>query len=262
MARSATAATNFHASAFLSILSPAGLRKVGAAFDLSLAIAILVASKQVPGPREPILVCGELTLGGAVQPVPGTLEAAAAARRRGVVTILLPDANHTEASTLDGVGVSSLVDAARALGAAAVAAPSGRATLAVAAARAPGVSSVGEPAAVTVGTTSPWRSQLWELAGVRGDPVLKRALLVAAAGGHHLLLLGAPGTGKTMAARRPVSLLPPSAPRGIGSLHPGLLACGATRGCSWSHYVAAVPVAAPFGFRGGRPRRWKGASPV
>lgn len=178
-------------------LSPAGVRKVGAAYDLPLALAVLVASGQVPAPEAPVLACGELNLAGAVHPVSGILTAVSAGARAGLAWFLVPVGNRREAQAL-GVGtamsVTSLTDAVDALGQVrAVAAPGGPA---------------GGPAIPATTGPSPWRGGLGEITDIRGQAVLKRALAVAAAGGHHALLFGPPGSGKTMAARRLVGLLP------------------------------------------------------
>ena len=183
-------------------LSPAGVRKVGAAYDLPLALAVLVASGQVPPPDAPVLACGELNLAGAVHPVSGILTAVSAGAKAGHAWFLVPADNRREAEAL-GVGavmsVASLTEAVAAL------------------AQVRAVSQNGSHgrAASTVTTAasgpSPWRSELGEVTDIRGQSVLKRALAVAAAGGHHSLLFGPPGSGKTMAGRRLVGLLPPLA---------------------------------------------------
>ena len=180
-------------------LSPAGVRKVGAAYDLPLALAILVASGQVPAPRVPVMACGELNLAGAVHPVSGILPAVTAGAEAGHSWFLVPSGNRREAEAL-GVGavlgVDSLTDAVAAMAQATAAAPA-RAS-AAAGGRGAGAE---QP--------SPWRAELGEITDIRGQSVLKRALAVAAAGGHHMLVFGPPGSGKTMAGRRLVGLLPP-----------------------------------------------------
>ncbi|MDE0027358.1 MAG: YifB family Mg chelatase-like AAA ATPase [Spirochaetaceae bacterium] len=180
-------------------LSPAGVRKVGAAYDLPLALAILVASGQVPAPRVPVVACGELNLAGAVHPVSGILTAVTAGAEAGHSWFLVPSGNRREAAAL-GVGtvmgVESLTDAVAAMAQA----------VAPAAAR-PDAGAAAHNAAAE--GPSPWRRELGEITDIRGQSVLKRALAVTAAGGHHLLVFGPPGSGKTMAGHRLVGLLPP-----------------------------------------------------
>lgn len=180
-------------------LSPAGVRKVGAGYDLPLALAILVVSGQVPAPPVPVVVCGELNLAGTVNPVSGILTAVSAGVDAGYTWFLVPADNRLEAEAL-GVGtvtgVANLTEAVAALAQVTAAAPSGR----------PGALADVSHAA---GAASPWRQELGEITDIRGQSVLKRALAVAAAGGHHLLVFGPPGSGKTMAGRRLVGLLPP-----------------------------------------------------
>ena len=185
-------------------LSPAGVRKVGAAYDLPLALAILVASGQVPAPEVPVMACGELNLAGAVHPVSGILTAVTAGAEAGHSWFLVPTGNRLEAEAL-GVGtvmgVDCLTGAVAAMAQATAPVP-GRA-------RTPGTDSVRYD---TADGPSPWRREMGEITDIRGQSVLKRALAVTAAGGHHLLVFGPPGSGKTMAGRRLVGLLP-SLPR-------------------------------------------------
>jgi magnesium chelatase family protein len=178
-------------------LSPAGVRKVGAAYDLPLALAILVASGQVPAPEVPVIACGELNLAGAVHPVSGILTAVTAGAEAGHTWFLVPAANRREAEAL-GVGTVIGVDS---LAAAVVA-------LAQVTSAAAAHSANGLPRQDGVEGPSPWRREMGEITDIRGQSVLKRALAVTAAGGHHLLVFGPPGSGKTMAGRRLVGLLP------------------------------------------------------
>ena len=178
-------------------LSPAGVRKVGAAYDLPLALAILVATEQVAPPARPVVACGELNLAGAVHPVSGILTAVSAGADAGHGWFLVPAANRREAEALgvgEVLGVESLNEAVEALGR--VGPDPGR---------------LQPRPIVAADAASPWRRELGEITDVHSQYVLKRALAVAAAGGHHLLVFGPPGSGKTMAAQRLVGLLPPLA---------------------------------------------------
>jgi magnesium chelatase family protein len=165
------------------------VRKVGASFDLPIALGIL-ATQGVVERRHiaDLVLLGELSLDGSIHPTRGVLPIASAAKREGVAGILLPALNAGEAAIVSGLavfGVSSLVEAVRALNEPA---------------RVPAVPV--PPPAVSIG-------EFADLADVRGQRLARRALEIACAGGHNLLLVGPPGAGKTMMARRVAGLLPP-----------------------------------------------------
>jgi len=170
-------------------LAPADFRKEGPAFDLPIALAILAATGCVRDGRTPaIAVVGELALDGQIQPVRGVLAVALACRRRGIRKLLVPAANHAEASAIDGVtvlGAATLADAVMTLNGVSVPLPPGARV---------------EPAVV---------DDDLDLADVRGQAHARRALEIAAAGAHNLIFLGPPGAGKTMLARRLAGILPP-----------------------------------------------------
>src|SRR5262245_5790937 len=172
-------------------LAPADVRKAGASFDLPIALGILAAAGAIERRHVPDLVLlGELSLDGSIHPTRGVLPIAAAARRDGMTAILLPASNASEAAIVKGLGVlpvSSLSEAVRALN---------------------------DPAAATLTMPPPAPSarspsDVPDLADVRGQLLARRALEIAAAGGHNLLLVGPPGSGKTMMARRVAGVLPP-----------------------------------------------------
>ncbi|MFN9644561.1 MAG: YifB family Mg chelatase-like AAA ATPase [Cyanobacteriota bacterium] len=170
-------------------LAPADLRKEGPAFDLPIALGLLIASGQLPAERmEGIWSAAELGLDGSLRGIRGALALALAAREGGARALLLPWTNAAEAALVEGLPVlcaRNLRDAL-ALLADPGSAPRPRARPA-------------QPASATVA----------DLADVRGASHGRRALEIAAAGGHHLLLVGPPGSGKTMLARRLPGLLPP-----------------------------------------------------
>lgn len=172
-------------------LAPADLRKAGSGFDLAIAAALLAASGQLACEMlERNWLAGELGLDGSIRPVPGVLAMAEEARRHGGAGIALAADNAPEAALVDGLDVVPLrsLDQLGALERGKLALERPR----LAAARPKG------------GT-----AELPDLADLRGQPFLRHALEVAAAGGHSILMVGPPGAGKSLAARRLPSLLPP-----------------------------------------------------
>jgi magnesium chelatase family protein len=172
-------------------LAPASLRKVGSSYDLATAVGLLAADGALPrAALDGVLLVGELALDGAVRPVAGVLPMVVAARRQGLAAALVPSANGAEAAAVPDIAVHPVESLAEAVDLVA----GGRS-----AARRP-------PAVHVHGAPGP------DMADVRGQAFARRALEVAAAGGHNLLLVGPPGAGKTMLARRLVGLLPPLGP--------------------------------------------------
>jgi magnesium chelatase family protein len=188
-------------------LAPAEQRKSGASLDLAIALGILLGSEQVRAGPGRVALVGELSLGGEVRPVPGVLPMVAALARRGLRRIVVPASAVAEASLVAGievVGAESLSDAAEAVRRR----PSRRA--AVTPARVDlvtdGVSGEAVRGAALVDHGDPsWP----DLAEVRGQLEARRALEIGLAGGHGLLLVGPPGSGKTLLARTITGLLPP-----------------------------------------------------
>jgi magnesium chelatase family protein len=171
-------------------LSPADVRKEGVSFDLPIALGLLAASGVVKRRDiDDVLLIGALSLDGGIQVARGVLPVAAAARREGYRALLLPRGNTREASVVAGLhlfGVRSLTEAVCALND-----PIGF--------RAP-------PEALEAPQPPP--SSDIDFADVHGQLLARRALEIAAAGGHNTLLVGPPGAGKTMMARRVAGILP------------------------------------------------------
>jgi magnesium chelatase family protein len=173
-------------------LAPASLRKVGPGMDLAIAAALLSASGQLEWESlSRVALAGELALDGTTRPIHGALAIAEAAREGGAEAIVLPEENGPEAALASGIDVISL-------------------------------DSLGRLPALAAGEWEPVRPDPMsleigegagrpDLADLRGQPHLRHALEVAAAGGHSLLMIGPPGAGKSLAASRLPSILPPLA---------------------------------------------------
>jgi magnesium chelatase family protein len=170
-------------------LAPADLRKEGPAFDLPIALGLLIASGQLPAAQmEGVWSAAELGLDGALRSIRGALALAMAARAAGARALLLPWSNAAEAALVEGLqvlGARHLRDA---------------------------LALVQDPSSARRPRARPCAPQSGpapDLADLHGASHGRRALEIAAAGGHHLLLVGPPGSGKTMLARRLAGLLPP-----------------------------------------------------
>jgi len=171
-------------------LAPGDLKKEGPAYDLPIAVGVVLASRQIQAETDSLLLLGELSLDGAVRPTTGILPMLSVAKAHALETVVVPAVNAREAALIEGmriIPVNGLVDLIHHF-------------------RGESVICSFQPSGLVLESSD---SFPYDMAQVKGQEHVKRALEISAAGGHNVLMIGPPGSGKTLLARTMPSILPP-----------------------------------------------------
>jgi magnesium chelatase family protein len=172
-------------------LAPADLKKAGPAYDLPIAVGILLSSEQIHADVSEVMLLGELSLDGTLRHTNGVLPLVALAKAEGIPAVIVPEADAREASLIEGVKIIPISSLAQLVSYLRGDIP------------APEVS-------ITAGSAvKAFSFNLTDMADIKGQEHVKRALEVAAAGGHNMIMCGPPGSGKTLLARSLPSIMPP-----------------------------------------------------
>jgi len=182
---------NFPMRRIVVNLAPANLKKAGPAYDLSIAIGILLSSEQVSADVSQIMLLGELSLDGSLRHTNGILPMVALAQQEKLTNVIVPEADAKEASLIEGVKIIPI------------------ASLPQLVSYLRGEIPTPEYKTEKVEEDAPAIAPTMNLADIKGQEHVKRALEVAAAGGHNVVMMGPPGSGKTILARALPSILPP-----------------------------------------------------
>jgi len=183
---------NFPMRRIVVNLAPADLKKAGPAYDLPIAVGILLSSEQVSADVSQNIILGELSLDGSLRHTNGVLPMVVLAHQKGFSTVIVPEADAKEASLMEGTKIIPITSLSQLVS-------YFRGEIPVPEYEFEGVEESAPPAA----------SSITDLAYIKGQEHVKRALEVAAAGGHNIVMMGPPGSGKTLLARSLPAILPP-----------------------------------------------------
>lgn len=182
---------SFPARRIVVNLAPANLKKAGPSYDLPIAVGILLSSEQIQADVFHTVILGELSLDGSLRHTHGVLPMAALAREKGFTTLIVPEVDAKEASLIEGIKIIPIASLAQLVG------------------YLRGEIPPPEYQAGGILESVPDHLVATDLAYIKGQEHVKRALEVAASGGHNLIMVGPPGSGKTLLARTLPAILPP-----------------------------------------------------